>query len=176
MNWKEAGQTLAKIGLPLLGAALPLPGGMALGASLAAHIGAKGTTVDDVVNTLVSSDEARQKAVEFQALHNERMTQMVMRHELDMYEAGNKDRAGARDNNVKSGMNGRLFALTCVLLIISLVTNGFVLFKGLPDGANEFIVGRVLGTLDAITTTLMVYWFGSSHGSAMKNEWRPGKG
>jgi hypothetical protein len=175
MNWKDAAQTLAKIGLPLLGAALPLPGGMALGASLAAHIGAKETTVDGVVNALIGNEEARQKAVEFQAMHNERMTNMVMKHELDMYQSANQDRASARSGNVASGMNEKLFWLTCVLLIITLGCEAAVLFMGIPSGANEFVIGRVLGLLDSITLSLLAYWFGSSLGSSMKNDWKPTK-
>ncbi len=76
MDWKELGSAIAKIGLPLLGAALPIPGGAAIGTALAASIGAKSSDPQDILTTLTSSAEAVEKAKEFQAKHEETMLQM----------------------------------------------------------------------------------------------------
>jgi hypothetical protein len=41
---------------------------------------------------------------------------------------------------------------------------------GLPQGASELVVGRVLGLLDAIAMMVLAYWYGTSSSSAMKTE------
>ena len=76
MDWKELGSAIAKIGLPLLGAALPIPGGAAIGTALAAAIGSPSGNPQDILATLTSSAEAVEKAKEFQAKHEETMLQM----------------------------------------------------------------------------------------------------
>jgi hypothetical protein len=38
------------------------------------------------------------------------------------------------------------------------------------DGANEKVLFMVIGALSSIATTIMTYYFGSSEGSARKNE------
>lgn len=70
MNIKSIGQELAKIGLPLLGAALPLPGGAAIGSALAALIGGDGTAAD-ILAKVQSSVTALQQAQQFEATHQE---------------------------------------------------------------------------------------------------------
>lgn len=82
MDWKELGQQIAKIGLPLLGAALPIPGGAALGSALAAAIGSPSGNPQDILATLTSSAEAVEKAKEFQAKHEETMLQMQINADI----------------------------------------------------------------------------------------------
>jgi hypothetical protein len=38
------------------------------------------------------------------------------------------------------------------------------------DGANEKVLFMVIGALSSIATTVVTYYFGSSEGSAKKNE------
>ena len=85
MDLKDIAKGLADIGLPLLGAALPVPGGMALGAALASavddHLGtaAKGqptVTLDNLVDTLTANAQAKEAALEFQARHAETILQI----------------------------------------------------------------------------------------------------
>ena len=66
MDIKSFGQELAKIGLPLLGAALPIPGGAALGKLLASRIGAPSDKPEDILQTLSANPDALQKAKEFE--------------------------------------------------------------------------------------------------------------
>lgn len=175
MDWKDVGTTLAKLGLPLLGAALPIPGGAAIGSALAAAIGPNKDgdvpqSAQDLVKRLVEDPEARQRAVEFQAQHRERMTGMLLDHEHRMRQADNADRDSARRANVEGGTTNKLFWLSVVLVMTALGCEAAVLFLGIPENANEFVVGRVLGLLDSIALTVLAYWFGSSSGSAQKTE------
>ena len=85
MDWKELGQAVAKIGLPLLGAVLPIPGGAAIGSALAAAIGAPSGQPQDILTALTSSAEAVQKAKEFEMRHEETMLRMQV--DADIAEA-----------------------------------------------------------------------------------------
>ena len=76
MDWKALGSKLAEFGLPLLGAALPVPGGAAIGAALAAALGAK--TPEEVMEKLQSSDEAKLIAQQFQSQHEERILTLLL--------------------------------------------------------------------------------------------------
>lgn len=175
MDWKDIGVTLAKMGLPLLGAALPIPGGAAIGSALAAAIGPDKDgdvpqTAQDLVKRLTIDAEARQRAIEFQAQHQERMTSMLLDHEHRMRQTDIADRDSARRANVEGGTTNKLFWLSVLLVVAAIGCEAAVLFLGIPENANEFVVGRVLGLLDSIALTVLAYWFGSSSGSAQKTE------
>lgn len=91
MDLKELGATLAKIGLPLLGAALPIPGGAALGSALAASIGASSDKPDDILSALTGNAQAMQAAREFQAKHEERMLELTTQAEIAARNADSAD-------------------------------------------------------------------------------------
>ena len=78
MDWKSLGESLAKIGLPILGAALPLPGGAALGVALANDIGATSSDPGDVMARLTQSADALDKARAFESAHQETLLRMTI--------------------------------------------------------------------------------------------------
>jgi len=77
-KFKEIKDALIKIGLPLLGAALPFPGGAAIGAALASAIGSPSAAPSDILATLSQSSEAVQAAMEFQATHEKALLQITV--------------------------------------------------------------------------------------------------
>ena len=87
MDWKELANEVTKIGLPLLGAALPIPGGMAIGTALAAAIGSPSAKAEDLLATLGQSAEALQKAKEFEATHQETLLRIQVDAEQKAAEA-----------------------------------------------------------------------------------------
>lgn len=91
MDWKALGEALAKIGLPLLGAALPLPGGAAIGTALAAAIGAPSTKPEDILATITGNAQALQAAKEFQGRHEERMLELTTQAETEQRKADSAD-------------------------------------------------------------------------------------
>ena len=76
MDIKQFGQALAKLGLPILGAALPVPGGAALGKMLGSILGNPGATEEEVLAELTVSTEALQKAKEFELAHQETLLRL----------------------------------------------------------------------------------------------------
>jgi hypothetical protein len=91
MDWKELGAEVAKIGLPLLGAVLPIPGGVAIGTALASAIGAKSTNPSDIFAKLSASADALQKAKEFELTHQEKMLQLGLDFDKAMRQADSVD-------------------------------------------------------------------------------------
>ena len=82
MDLKSFAQSLASIGLPLLGAALPIPGGVAIGTALANWISSPSAKPEDILATLTSSAEALQKAKEFQANNHQSLVTIAVNYEL----------------------------------------------------------------------------------------------
>ena len=76
MDFTSIAGQIAKIGLPLLGAVLPIPGGAALGTALASYIGSPSAKPEDILATLTASADAVEKAKEFQTTHTETMLQL----------------------------------------------------------------------------------------------------
>lgn len=97
MDLKEFGVALAKIGLPLLGAVLPVPGGAAIGAALASHIGAPSDKPEDILSTLTASADALQKAKEFELTHQETMVKLAASAVQGAVDATQKDVDSARN-------------------------------------------------------------------------------
>lgn len=91
MNWTELGQEIAKIGLPLLGAALPIPGGIAIGTALASAISSPSTKPEDILSALTANADTMQKAKEFELQHQERLIQMAYDNEVAMRKADSSD-------------------------------------------------------------------------------------
>ena len=76
MDIKQFGEALAKLGLPILGAALPIPGGAVLGKVLGSMIGKPDATEEDVLAELSTNAEALQKAKEFELTHQETLLRL----------------------------------------------------------------------------------------------------
>lgn len=163
-DWKN---TLAKLaptvatalGGPLAGAAITAIGGL---------LGINNPTAETIAEVVASGSltpqqitDLKQLELKYQAEEKER----GFRYE----ELSFKDRDSARKANVEGGTQKELFILSCILLVLSLGTEMFVLFQGYPDTIPEIIVGRVLGLMDAVAMMVLAYWYGTTNGSAQKN-------
>jgi hypothetical protein len=79
-----------------------------------------------------------------------------------------RDRESARNMQVstKSYTPG---ALSWVVIVATVVLEGWVLVNGLPSSTNEFVAGRILGTLDMAFGTVLAFWLGTSKSSQVKD-------
>ncbi len=91
IDWKKLGASVVQLGLPLLGAALPVPGGAAIGAALAAAIGSPSAKPDDILAALTGNAQALQAAREFEATHTERMLALTTQAEVEARKADSAD-------------------------------------------------------------------------------------
>lgn len=79
------------------------------------------------------------------------------------------DRASARDREIKTGDKITPRALACIVVIAWVATQTVMLFHIIDPSMRE-LVARVLGTLDAALMLVLGYYFGSSAGSAAKDD------
>lgn len=166
MNWSDLGNALAKIGLPLLGAALPIPGGAAIGAALASAVGAATGSPEDVLAAITANSDAQLKARQFELAHQETMLQMQLKYESDMYAAQVEDRSSARSMQT----NTRAFTVPTLAFII---VGAFIAMVGSTllgyAKVDSVLAGTLVGYLSAKCEQVIAFYFGSSAGSEQKS-------
>ncbi len=179
MNLKELGVEIAKIGLPLLGAAIPVPGGAALGVALASAIGAASDKPEDVISKL-ATPEGRQAALEFQARHEERMVELTSDAEQRGFAKEVEDRNSARQREIQinaipntSWLTRNMTTVLALTVIVS--TFGLCAFLAMnADGdlkpSQERLFIFILGAVIPLCTMVVSYYFGSSRGDAANSQ------
>lgn len=81
-----------------------------------------------------------------------------------------KDRDSARKYNTEGGIQGRLFIMSVILLIITLGCEITVLRFGYPPGVPDVLVGRILGLMDSVAMMVLAYYYSTSYGSSRKTD------
>ena len=162
MDW------LLKLAPTVASAFLGPLGGVAVSA-VSDILGVSGATQNKIMDAIKSSQltpdqitQIKELELKYQAEEAERGFKYA---ELEF-----KDRDSARSNNVAGGVQGKLFWLSLLLLCITLGSELWVLFKGLPTGLPDIITGRILGQMDAVAVMVLGYWYGTSHSSSQKSE------
>ena len=165
MDWKTLGEQVAKIGLPLLGAVLPIPGGAAIGTALASAIGSSADP-ESVLAALTSNADAQLKARQFELTHQETMLQIQLKYETDQYAAEVGDRSSAREMQV----NTRAFTVPTLAFVIVGAFIAMVASTLLGYAkVDSVLAGTLVGYLSAKCEQVIAFYFGSSHGSQSKD-------
>lgn len=175
MDLKTLGTKIAKLGLPLLGAALPIPGGMALGAALASTIGAPSQQPEDILATLTGNAEALAQAKQFELTHQETMLKLTLDAQTAQFQAEVSDRQDAR---AKLSSNSALWWIAALVLITFAIIMSAVLigsWRLLQGGitikdvsvvaAISGLVGSIVGYVAANAQTVINFLFGGSMGN-----------
>jgi hypothetical protein len=98
-----------------------------------------------------------------------KMQAMGFAHLEELVQIAAGDRADARNREVKTGDSWTPRLLAGAVVIGWMVVQGFLLTH-VVDPAMRELVARVLGTLDGALMLVLSYYFGSSAGSAAKND------
>lgn len=80
-----------------------------------------------------------------------------------------KDRDSARNMAIQTH-SVTPSILTWIIVSLTLLAEGMLLFQQVPPGADPIIIGRVLGTMDAALMLVLSFWFGSNSNSQRKTE------
>lgn len=177
MQIKDILEPLAKLGLPLLGAALPVPGGAAIGAALAAHIGSPSSAPADILATLQGRADAVLKAKQFETENRTHLLEIALAHEERTYEEEVKDRTSARQREVdtKDTTVAKLaWTLIGGFLAVSAAQIAAVMWW--PDlvakipAQGWLLIGNISGYLANEAKQAAAYYFGSSSGSKSKDD------
>lgn len=163
MDWME---TLKRLAPTVASAFLGPLGGVAV-AAIGSVLGVSDATQDKIAEVIKNGQLTPEqiteiKRLELQYQENEKERQFKYA-DLEF-----RDRDSARQANVQGGTQKHLFWLSLVLLLLTLGSEIWVLFKGVPAGTPEIIIGRVLGLLDSVALMVLAYWYGSSSGSFNK--------
>lgn len=136
------------------------------------------SAIGNILGVSSATTETISKAFQEGKLTPEQLTaikELELKYQNDEAERGFKyaelafkDRDSARVNNVAGGVQMHLFWLSLILLMVTLGTEIWVLFRGYPEALPEIIVGRVLGLMDAVAMMVLAYWYGTTNGSAQK--------
>lgn len=159
-------ETLKNIA-PTVGLALEGPLGGAFVAALGAICGDEKPTLKSVQKIFEDGKLTSDQIVQIKALE-EKAKQDERDNDFRYADLSFRDRDSARRANVDGGTQKYLFALSLVLLVITLGSEVYVLFDGYPKAVPEIIVGRILGLLDAVAMLVLTYWYGTTSGSAQK--------
>lgn len=167
MNWSDLAKSLASIGLPLLGAALPIPGGAAIGSALASAIGSKSAAPEDILATLTASADAVAKAKEFEATHREKLLDMAIQYEVEMRKADSADLAtvnatmqseavaSANENWWQKGwrpFNGYVLGLASLITVCGVFVLAYLALSGKDPNA----LNAIPTIVTAIATVLII--------------------
>jgi len=168
MNWSDIAGTIGKAA-PMLGTLLGGPAGAAIGSLISSALGADNDPA--AVSAAISQNpEALVKLRQLEADRQVKLQELMLTHAATMAQTEAADRKDARGANVSSGMQPAVFALSIILLLLTLGSEVSVLFLGYPPSIPDLVVGRVLGLLDAVAMMVLAYWFGTTSGSAQKTE------
>jgi hypothetical protein len=165
MDWLATLKSVA----PTVASAMFGPLGAVAVASVGELLGLSGATKDkisEIIQTGQMTPEQIGKLRELELEYQNNEKERGFRYA----ELSFKDRDSARQASVSGGTQKMLFWLSLVLLILTIGTEIAVLFYGYPDKTPEIIVGRVLGLMDAVAMLVLSYWYGTTNGSAVKNE------
>jgi hypothetical protein len=157
MDWIKTLEALAPtVATALLG---PLGGGAV--SAIGALFGISDATQDKIATAIKSATMTPEQIMGLKQLE---LDYQAKEKELGFKyaELSFKDRDSARKANVEGGLQGRIFVMSCILLIIGMSTEAFVLFYGVPQHIDDLITGRVLGMLDSVILLILTYYYGKS--------------
>lgn len=165
MDWSDTLKAIA----PTVASALLGPlGGVAVTA-IGSIFGVDNATTDQIKKVITDSQmtpdqigKLKELEMQYQQTEKERGFRYA--------ELAFKDRDSARQANVSGGIQKQLFVMSVLLLLLTLGTEVWVLFKGYPSTIPDIVVGRVLGLMDAVAMMVLAYYYGTSSGSAQKTE------
>jgi hypothetical protein len=165
MNWLDTLKTLAPTVASALGGPLAGVAVTAIGELLGMSEPTQDKIKAAIENGQLTGEQVagiRQLELKLTAEEKERGFRYV---ELEF-----KDRDSARKFNTEGGIQGKLFALSLMLLALTLGVEATVLFNGIPKSVQDIVAGRVLGLMDSVALMVLAYYYGTSSGSARKTE------
>jgi hypothetical protein len=120
----------------------------------------------EIGNALASADpEILARLKEADTKFETRMAELG----IDLEEIHAQDRASARNREIKVGGHATPM-LAAVVIGGFLLMAGYLIGWGMPETASAGLIGTVIGYVSAKADQVVSYYFGSSAGSARKNE------
>jgi len=164
MNWLETIKKLA----PTVAAALCGPFSGVAEIAIGAAMGLDSPTKDAIEKALTKGQLTPEALARIKELELDYQNQEAERG-FKFSELEFKDRDSARSMAVAThSVTPSL--LTWMIVLLTLIAEGMLLFNQVPPGADPIIIGRVLGTMDSALVMVLSFWFGSNSNSQRKTE------
>lgn len=129
-------------------------------------------TIDGITDAITSA-QVKDPTILLKLKETEQQFQVTMAQlgydsisKLEQIDAEDRANARAREIQVKDNTPK---ILAFIVVLVTLTLEGILIFHGNPPTVEGVVLGRVLGTLDTATITVLAYYFGSSSGSTAKN-------
>lgn len=164
MNWIE---TLKKLAPTVASALLGPLGGIAVTA-IGAVLGIDAPTQEKIAKAITAGQMTPEALARIQELEIEYREHEAERG-VTYAELEFKDRDSARNMAIATH-SATPSVLTWIIVLLTLIAEGMLLFNQVPSEADPIIVGRVLGTMDAALMLVLGFWFGSNSNSQRKTE------
>lgn len=158
MNLSDVGKSIIKIA-PLLGAALPLPGGAALGQFIAEAFGGDITKPEDLINKIKNDPNAIVKLKQIESNENIQIAKILASRERVQIESEVRDRDGARlfsSRDVDTARN-----LTYILVLGSFGMIVLIPYLN-PDSREASLIAALITMLVSAAKDAIRLWFGRS--------------
>lgn len=173
MNWKDVGAKIAK-SAPVLGSLLGGPAGGALGGVVSLVASALGLETDevtpDLVDNIITTDpQAMIKLKEIESKHKERLEELAI--ESDRAHLADVANARTREVEITRATGSRdinLYVLAWIVVGCFFLLVGVLMGVTLPE-ANIGPINQLFGAMATGFGMVLQYFFGSSKGSADKN-------
>lgn len=136
-----------------------------LGKSVSPDATSIASTVEAALGDPATAEKLREAELQFQ----QAMQQQNFQHVEDLESIAAADRANARGREI--ALKDKFpKILATVVVILCFLGEGLYFRFGAPANAAPELIGRILGTLDSALILVLGYYFGSSAGSAAKND------
>ena len=170
MNWADIKPWVAKVA-PMLGAALGGPLGGAAGALIGNALGIKDATPESIATAIKTGTLDADHIVALK-LAEEEFTLKAQAMGYDniqkLEELAFKDRDSARDR--EKIVKDKIPAILAIGVTIGFFTLLIFLLKWAPPSDNKDVMNIMLGSLGTAWISIISYYFGSSAGSAKKDD------
>lgn len=152
---------------PLLGTALAGPFGGIAASFIADKLGVPDKTVQAVTEALSNGQMTPEQVSQIRLAEID-FKKWMGDNQLKKEQLAYEDTKSARDM-LMSTKSLTPSILTWIVVTLTLVAEGALLFHQMPPGVDPIILGRVLGTMDSALMLVLGFWFGSSNGSQNKD-------
>lgn len=152
---------------PMLGTAIAGPLGGVAASFIADKLGVQERTVEAVSDALNSGKLSAEQVGQIKLAEIE-FQKFLKQNQITLEQLSFGDTKSARDMQIANKAVTPAI-LTWIIVTLTLSAEIGMLFHVIPPGANEMVMGRVLGTLDSALVLVLGFWFGSSHGSQNKD-------
>lgn len=165
-----------KKALPWIGTAVQvaLPGPLGnvakiLTDKLGKSVPADSTGIASTLEAALGDPALAEKLKEAEMQFQQAMQQQNFQHIEDLESIAAADRASARGREIAL-KDWYTKVLATLVVVLCFLGEGLYFRYGAPANASPELIGRILGTLDSALILILSYYFGSSAGSAAKND------